>query len=359
MAAEDGGWGAIGDEGLFNSNFSFDPSTGILTENTGQSESGSPVSLTSQYGPTAWQPMSDFANTPGGFFGAIDYLAATGQINQGGGGFWGGLDDWATQNGWMIPLAMATAGAGAALGGAGVAAEGGLETAGAGGLSGGGGFVPAAGSGANFGIDAGATYGVAGGAGGGSMALPSTSWVSPQIGGGATGSSYGSLTAPLSGSGAVPGAGATTLGSGGLTGALPSGVMVGDGTLGTTMGATYMAAAPGQFAVDAFGSAIPASSIGAGGYAPSTSLSDALKTANQVKKGVSTANDLAKMLSQGASSGLASSLGKFAQGANSQGQALTPFVHGNTNPFTYTAQQPIQNAKPLDLASLANLLKQG
>jgi len=90
-----------------------------------------------------------------------------------------------------------------------------------------------------------------------------------------------------------------------------------------------------------------------------TSLADALKTANQVRQGASAANSLSKLLTQGAASGLSSSLGQLAQGANPQGQALSPWVHGNQNPFVQTAQQPIQNAKPLDIASLANLLKQG
>ena len=86
---------------------------------------------------------------------------------------------------------------------------------------------------------------------------------------------------------------------------------------------------------------------------------NALSTANDVRKGVSTANNLAKLLSQGAGSGLSNSLGQLAQGANAQGMALPNLVRGNQSPFAYTAQQPIQNAKPLDLASLANLLKQG
>ena len=88
-------------------------------------------------------------------------------------------------------------------------------------------------------------------------------------------------------------------------------------------------------------------------------LVDALKTANQVRQVGSTANSLSKLLSQGAGSGLSSSLGQLAKGANPQGQALTSLVRGNTNPFAYTAQQPIQNAKPMDLSSLASLLKQG
>jgi hypothetical protein len=103
--------------------------------------------------------------------------------------------------------------------------------------------------------------------------------------------SFGSITAPATGSGAIPGAGATTLPGGGLTGALPAGTMVGDGTLGTTIGATYMSAGPGQFALDAAGNAIPASSIGIDGFAPSSSgLS--LSDLNNAKNVVQTANQL-------------------------------------------------------------------
>jgi len=99
----------------------------------------------------------------------------------------------------------------------------------------------------------------------------------------ATGSTFGSLTPPATGSGAIPGAGAVTNGAG-LTGALPAGTIVGDGTAGTVLGQTYMAAAPGQFALDSFGNPIIASSVGIGGFAPSAggiSLSD-LKTARSV-----------------------------------------------------------------------------
>jgi len=163
---------------------------------------------------------------------------------------------------------------------------------------------------------------------------------------------FGSIVAPLEGSGAIPGAGAIT-NAGGLTGAMGAGTMVGDGTLGTTIGQTYMAAGPGQFALNASGSAIPAGASGIAGTVPSgMSASDILTNANRAK-------NLSQLLSQGAASGLSSSLGKLAQGANPQGQELGAIVRGNQNPFTYTQQQPIQNAKPLDLASLANLLKQG
>jgi hypothetical protein len=163
---------------------------------------------------------------------------------------------------------------------------------------------------------------------------------------------FGSIVAPLEGSGAIPGAGAIT-NAGGLTGAMGAGTMVGDGTLGTTIGQSYMSAAPGQFALNAAGSAIPAGAAGIAGTAPSgMSALDILNNANRAK-------NLSQLLSQGAASGLSSSLGKLAQGANPQGQELGAVVRGNQNPFTYQPQQPIQNAKPLDLASLANLLKQG
>ena len=68
---------------------------------------------------------------------------------------------------------------------------------------------------------------------------------------------------------------------------------------------------------------------------------------------------LTNLLKSGAGSGLANSLGQLAQGANPQGMALPNLVRGNQNPFAYTAQQPIRDAKPMDLSSLANLLKQG
>jgi len=164
---------------------------------------------------------------------------------------------------------------------------------------------------------------------------------------------FGSIVAPLEGSGAIPGAGAIT-NVGGLTGAMGAGTMVGDGTLGTTIGQSYMAAGPGQFALNASGAAIPAGASGIAGTVPSSGMSPS-DMLNNAKK----AKNLADALKQGATSGLSNSLGKLAQGANPQGQELGAIVRGNQNPFTYTQQQPIQNAKPLDIASLANLLKQG
>jgi hypothetical protein len=156
---------------------------------------------------------------------------------------------------------------------------------------------------------------------------------------------FGTITPPT--------AGAVT-GAGGLTGGMGAGTMVGDGTLGTTIGQSYMAAGPGQFAVNASGSAIPAGASGIAGTVPSSGLS-----ASDVINNAKRAKNLSDALKQGASSGLSNSLGQLAQGANPQGQALGAAVRGNPNPFTFSPQQPIQDAKPLDLASLANLLKQG
>jgi len=148
----------------------------------------------------------------------------------------------------------------------------------------------------------------------------------------------------------APSANAVTNGAG-LTGAMGVGTMVGDGTLGTTIGQTYMSAAPGQFALDASGSAIPAGASGIAGTVPSSGMS-ASDVLNNAKK----AKNLSDLLKQGAASGLSNSLGQLAQGANPQGQALSAVVRGNQNPFTFTPQQPIQDTRQ---AQLASLLKQG
>lgn len=94
----------------------------------------------------------------------------------------------------------------------------------------------------------------------------------------------GGLNAALPAAGSVGGAGS-------MSAALPAGTMIGDGTFGTILGASYSAAAPGQFATDIFGNAIPASSIGigstgaAGGYDLLSNLGNALKGA-QLAKGL-------------------------------------------------------------------------
>jgi hypothetical protein len=219
------------------------------------------------------------------------------------------------------PYALGALGSGAAAGGAaaGGAAAGGAA-AGAG-LSAAellaiGGFAPTVGSGASFivpgALAAGGGAAAAGGleaymaaAGlnpgtftGASFALPGALSVAPEVAsalntanftlptipGAApyTPSAFGTLTPPLTGSGAVAGGMSTAIPGVGLTGALPSGVLVGNGTLGTTMGATYMAAGPGQFAVDAMGNAIPASSVGIDGFAPASGISNALSSLGNV-----------------------------------------------------------------------------
>jgi len=148
---------------------------------------------------------------------------------------------------------------------------------------------------------------------------------------------FGSISPPLTGSGAIPGAGAVT-NSAGLTGALPAGVMVGDGTLGTTIGQTYMAAAPGQFAVDAFGSAIPSGAAGIAGTVPSgLSLTDVAINAKRLQS-------IAKLLGgTGANiTGMsAPTAGQWTQQAAQNFAQATPEQFGglyqmNQNPFTFT-----------------------
>ena len=161
-----------------------------------------------------------------------------------------------------------------------------------------------------------------------------------------TGGTFGSITAPLEGSGAVSGAGATTLGGGGLTGALPSGVVVGDGTLGTTVGATYMATDAGTLATDMFGNAIPASSTGIGGFAADTGLS-ASDIATNAKRLQSIAKLLGGTNTSNISGRAAPTAGQWATQAAQNFAQATPQQFGglyemNKNPFTF--QNPLANA---------------
>lgn len=153
-----------------------------------------------------------------------------------------------------------------------------------------------------------------------------------------TGGSFGSIVAPLEGSGAIPGAGATTLGGGGLTGALPAGVVVGDGTLGTTIGATYMATDAGTLATDMFGNAIPASSVGVEGFAPTSGLS-----VSDIATNAKRLQSIAKLLGTGGSavSGKAApTASQWNQQAISNIAQSTPQQFGglyqmNKSPFTF------------------------
>jgi hypothetical protein len=162
----------------------------------------------------------------------------------------------------------------------------------------------------------------------------------------ASSGSFGSITAPATGSGAIPGAGATTLGGGGLTGALPSGVVVGDGTLGTTMGATYMATDSGGIATDLLGNPIPASSTGVGGFAPDTSLS-----ASDIATNAKRLQSIAKLLNGSSGTSIsgksAPTASQWNQQAISNLTQATPQQFGglyemNKSPFTFT--NPLANA---------------
>ena len=154
----------------------------------------------------------------------------------------------------------------------------------------------------------------------------------------------GGLSAGLPAAGSVGGAGA------GMSAGLAPGTVMGTGAAGGgAIGSTYAAGANGLPATDFFGNYIPASSVNIGGV-PDTIAGTTATTTN---------SDLLKLLKQGAASGLSNSLGKLAAGQNASPEALPNLVRGNQNPFSYTAQQPIQNAQPMDLSALSKLLKQG
>ena len=210
---------------------------------------------------------------------------------------------------------------------------------------------------------AGGTSTAAGGAAGGteyggaSSVGNLNSAVSGEIGANTGTGTFGSLNPGL------PAAGSTG-GAGSLSAQLAPGTVMGTGAAGGgAIGSTYAAGANGLPATDFFGNYIPASSINTGGV-PNTVTgtnitSDTLNTLNNVKKGTDAANKLSQLLNQGAASGLSSSLGKLAAGQNASPEVLPNLVRGNQSPFAYTAQQPIRDAQPMDLNSLANLLKQG
>ena len=181
------------------------------------------------------------------------------------------------------------------------------------------------------------------GYGGASSVGNLNSAVSGEIGASTSGGTFGSLNP------ALPAAGAPTGTSIGMSGALSPGTVLGTGLEGGgAIGASYAAGPNGLPATDFFGRPIPASSVNFGGV-PDTIAGTTATTTN---------TDLAKLLKQGAGSGLSKSLGQLAQGVNPMGSELLNVVRGNQNPFTYAPQQSIQNTKP-DLASLASLLKQG
>lgn len=213
----------------------------------------------------------------------------------------GGLVDFIQNNGWAVPLALATAGAGLELaGGAGAASGAGTgaidSTAAAlGGSGGGGAFVPAAGSGASFGIVPGAAYTVGGG------------YITPEL----MGPTYGEL---------------------GYTG-------VEGGFAGPTYGELGYTGLNQNEAIAAADAA-----------AKGLSISD-------IASGLSKAQKLASVLKSGTGSQLANAAQNFATGQTNMGQQIPAIIRGNQNPFVMTQNQPIQNNKP-DLSALAQLLKQ-
>lgn len=250
--------------------------------------------------------------------------------------------DWASENGWMLPIALvagayaagemvgeaAVAGAGGATAADGTffaagelvpagttLAEGTAIGAGEGALTTGeiassGGFTPV--GGASFGVEPGAAY------------------TTGAVGGGATNIGLGT-DAALQG---------PTYGELGVTG-VPEGGM---GPTYAEMGNTGLNTEQAISAADT--------------AARNSQIAEALKTANQVRQGVGTANNLAKMLTSGAGSQLSGAAQNLATGQTGVGSAIPALIRGNQNPFLQTAQQPIQNKKT-DLASLIELLKQG
>jgi hypothetical protein len=159
--------------------------------------------------------------------------------------------------------------------------------------------------------------------GGASFAIePGAAYTTGALGGGAAGGGGGT--------------GAFTDASLGYTGAAQE-----LGLEGSASGATDLSGTQGSAMLDSMG--LNTSGI---------SASDIATNANRAK-------NIAKMLSQGSNSGLAGSLGQLAQGQTGVASAIPALLRGNQNPFIQTAQQPIRNAQPMDLSSLANLLKQG
>jgi len=237
--------------------------------------------------------------------------------------------DWVSENGWMLPIAL-VAGAYAAGEMVGEAA-----VAGAGGATAADGTVFAAGEL----VPAGTTLaeGTAIGAGEGALTageIASSGGFTP-VGGASFGVEPGAAyTTGAVGGGVAGGGGAFTDANLGYTGAAQE-----LGLEGSTTGLTDLSGTQGSAMLNSMG--LNTSGI---------SASDIATNANR-------ARNLAKMLSP--SSGLPNSLGQLAQGQTGVGSAIPAILRGNQNPFMQTAQQPIRSAQPMDLSSLANLLKQG
>ena len=166
----------------------------------------------------------------------------------------------------------------------------------------------------------------------------------PAAGTTATGAAMGAGTSGVGSlSPALPAAGATETGT--MSAALAPNTVLGTGAdAGGAIGASYQLGADGLPATNAIGTPVSGSSVGIGG-----------STATPISF---SSSDLANLLKSSAASGATSALQKIA--TSNSGSAIPALLRGNQNPFLQTAQQqPIRDKQPLDLASLANLLKQG
>jgi len=253
----------------------------------------------------------------------------------------GGFNNWFLDNGWVIPAAgMAAVGGAAAAGllgaeGLGAAgATGALETSGAGGLAGGGAFTPAAGSGASFGLP-----GFAGGAAGGAVgqALPYTE-------------AFDAIN--LTSQGLSTEAVAQNLAATGMNDFLAYDVAnlaaqgLSEAQISQIIGASYSAPELAGTAFESLGWAPEAA-------ASSLSMSDLLKGLGSLKGSGLTAG-----LKQGATSGLANSLGKLATGQTGMGMDIPGLIRGNQNPFLQTQSTPLQTPQKVELSTIADLLRQ-
>jgi hypothetical protein len=238
--------------------------------------------------------------------------------------------DWASENGWMLPIAL-VAGAYAAGEMVGEAA-----VAGAGGATAADGTVFAAGEL----VPAGTTLaeGTAIGAGEGALTtgeIASSGGFTPVGGASFSVEPGAAYTTGAVGGGVAGGGGAFTDANLGYTGAAQE-----LGLEGSTTGLTDLSGTQGSAMLNSMG------------------LNTSEMSASDIATNANRAKNIAKMLSQGSNSGLANSLGQLAQGQTGVGMAIPSILRGNQNPFVMTQNLPIQNKKT-DLASLAELLKQG
>ena len=171
-------------------------------------------------------------------------------------------------------------------------------------------------------------------------------------------SSYGTFNAGAPTSGAFSPSGASATQSSLGLGSAPTGLATSSIGMGGTTGAGSLAGIAGSEAAAGLGGANLGYGLTADQLAQYEAANNAINPSdvlNNAKK----AKSLSDLLKQGAGSGLASSMGQLAAGQNPSASALPNLVRGNQSPFAYTAQQPIRDAQPMDLNSLANLLKQG